>query len=103
MNEQDRVQHTAEVRRIHERWEYCLLTCTPMTGLDDEGVRVVYQLAAPGRVQNLELHSDDPSPLAAIGQLLNALGDKGWELVAYDTTTNRGVFKRAKAGSGGQR
>jgi len=26
--------------------------------------------------------------------LLNNLGADGWELVTYDTTTNRGVFKR---------
>jgi hypothetical protein len=75
-------------------WEYCLLTCTPMTGLDTEGVRLSYQLVTPDRVRRLELHSDDPSPLAAIGRLLNELGTDGWELVTYDTTTNRGVFKR---------
>jgi hypothetical protein len=77
-------------------WEYCLLTCTPMTGLDKEGVRLSYQLVTPDQVQRLELHSDDPSPLAAIGRLLNELGTDGWELVTYDTTTNRGVFKRPK-------
>ena len=77
-----------------KRWEYCLLTCTPMTGLDTEGVRLSYQLVTPDQVRRLELHSDDPSPLAAIGRLLNELGAEGWELVNYDTTTNRGVFKR---------
>ena len=76
------------------RWEYCLLACTPMTGLDKEGVRIVYQLVTPDKVSDLEIHSDAPSPLAAIGQLLNGLGQEGWELVAYDTSTNRGVFKR---------
>lgn len=78
------------------RWEYCLLTCTPMTGLDEDGVRLVYQLVAPDQVSDLEIHSDAPSPLAAIGRLLNRLGEEGWELVAYDTSTNRGVFKRPK-------
>jgi hypothetical protein len=79
-----------------DRWEYCLLTCTPMTGLDEDGVRIVYQLVAPDQVSHLEVHSDSPSPLAAIGRLLNELGGEGWELVAYDTSTNRGVFKRPK-------
>ena len=77
-----------------DRWEYCLMTCTPMSGLDDAGVRLSYQLFTPDGARNLELHSDDPSPLAAIGRLLNTLGADGWELVTYDTTTNRGVFKR---------
>jgi hypothetical protein len=53
-------------------------------------------LITPDQVRDSELHSDDPSPLAAIGRLLNELGAEGWELVAYDTTTNRGVFKRPK-------
>ncbi len=79
------------------RWEYCLLTCTPISGLDETGIRLSYQLATPDQVQHLEIHSDDPSPLAAIGRLLNGLGAEGWELVAYDTTTHRGVFKRPKA------
>jgi hypothetical protein len=77
-----------------QQWEYCLLTCTPLTGLDETGIRLSYQLVTPGGVRQLELHSDEPSPLAAIGRLLNDLGADGWELVAYDTTTNRGVFKR---------
>jgi len=75
-------------------WEYCLMTCTPMSGLDDSGIRLSYQLVTPDGARHLELHSDDPSPLAAIGRLLNTLGADGWELVTYDTTTNRGVFKR---------
>lgn len=79
-----------------KRWEYCLLTCTPMTGLDQEGVRLSYQLVTPDKVQRLELHSDDPAPLAAVGRLLNELGTEGWELVTYDTTTHRGVFKRPR-------
>ena len=78
------------------RWEYCLLTCTPMTGLDEQGVRIVYQLVTSEQVSHLEVHGDAPSPLAAIGRLLNELGEEGWELVAYDTSTNRGVFKRSK-------
>jgi len=75
-------------------WEYCLITCTPMTGLDDSGIRLLYQLVTPEGPMHLEIHSDDPSPMAAIGRLLNDLGADGWELVTYDTTTNRGVFKR---------
>ena len=79
------------------QWEYCLLSCTPISGLDDAGIYLTYQLITPDQVSNSELHSDDRSPLAAIGRLLNELGARGWELVAYDTTTNRGVFKRPKA------
>jgi hypothetical protein len=67
-----------------------------MTGLDDAGIRLSYQLASADQVQHLEIHSDDPSPIAAIGRLLNELGAEGWELVTYDTTTNRGVFKRLR-------
>jgi hypothetical protein len=67
-----------------------------MTGFDEDGVRLVYQLVAPDQVSDLEIHSDASSPLAAIGHLLNELGEEGWELVAYDTSTNRGVFKRPK-------
>ncbi len=78
------------------QWEYCLLTCTPMSGLDDTGIRLTYRLVTPDQVRHLEIQSDDPSPLAAIGRLLNELGGEGWELVAYDTATNRGVFKRPK-------
>ena len=76
------------------RWEYCLLTCTPMSGVDEAGIRLVGQLAASEGVREFEIYSEDPSPLGAIGQLLNEMGEKGWELIAYDTTTNRGVFKR---------
>jgi hypothetical protein len=76
------------------RWEYCLLSCTPMTGLDDGGIRLSYQLATPQEVRHGQLECEDPSPLAAIGQLLNALGREGWELATFDTTTHRGVFKR---------
>ena len=80
-----------------QRWEYCVLTCTPISGLDDEGYRLSYQLVLPNEVSHSEIHTNAPSPLAAIGQVLNELGDKGWELVAFDTTTNRGVLKRPKA------
>jgi hypothetical protein len=83
-----------------QQWEYCLLTCTPMSGLDEEGVRIAYQVIDPGRVRKLEIRSGDPSPLVAIGRLLNELGREGWELVAYDTSTNRGVFKRPVLNSG---
>jgi hypothetical protein len=79
-----------------KQWEYCLLTCTPMSGLDEDGIRVAYQLVTPDHIENLEMHSDAPSPLAAIAHLLNDLGRDGWELVTYDTTTNRGVFKRPR-------
>jgi hypothetical protein len=65
-----------------------------MSGLDDKGIRISGQLASPSGTRQLEIHSLAPSPLAAIGQLLNELGTDGWELVAFDTTTNRGVFKR---------
>ncbi|HSJ53176.1 MAG TPA: hypothetical protein VLC52_05465 [Anaerolineae bacterium] len=78
------------------RWEYCLLACTPMTGLDDKGVRCAYQFFGPGESTTSELYVDEASPLAAIERLLNMLGAEGWELVAYDTSTNRGVFKREK-------
>jgi hypothetical protein len=67
-----------------------------MSGLDDEGIRVTYQLVEPEQARQLEMHSNEASPLAAIGRLLNELGREGWELVAFDTTTNRGVFKRPK-------
>jgi hypothetical protein len=80
-----------------QRWEYCLLTCTPMSGLDEAGIRLSYQMVAADQIQRREVHSDDLLPLAAVGRLLNVLGAEGWELVAYDTTTNRGVFKRPKA------
>jgi hypothetical protein len=67
-----------------------------MTGVDDDGIRLVYHLATPDRIEDSDLHSVETTPLAAIAQLLNKLGSEGWELVAYDTTTNRGVFKRPK-------
>lgn len=76
------------------RWEYCLLSCTPLTGLDEIGIRLSYQLATPEGVRHAQMDSGDPSPLVAIGRLLNELGREGWELVAFDTTTHRGVFKR---------
>ena len=80
-----------------DSWEYCLMTCTPMSGLDDAGIRLSYQLVTPEGARHFEMHSDDPLPLAAIGRLLNMLGADGWELVNYDTTTNRGIFKRPSA------
>jgi len=79
-----------------QQWEYCMLTCTPMSGLDDAGIRLSYLLVTPDQARRLEIHSDDPSPLAAIGRLLNDLGAEGWELITYEPTTNRGVFKRPK-------
>jgi hypothetical protein len=85
------------------QWEYCLLTFTPMTGLDGEGVRFSYQVVSAGGTEHRQMHSDSTSPLAALGLLLNELGAEGWELVTYDTTTNRGVFKRPGPGLGGER
>jgi hypothetical protein len=79
-----------------QRWEYCLLASTPLSGLDDDGIRVSYQLSGPSGTERVVLQSDNPSPLGAVAELLNRLGDEGWELVAYDTTTNRGIFKRPK-------
>lgn len=81
---------------MRPQWEYCLLTCTPMSGIDEVGIRLVGQLAAPEGVRDIEVQSNGPSSLGAVGQLLNELGAQGWELIAYDTTTNRGVFKRVK-------
>jgi hypothetical protein len=68
-----------------------------MTGLDDEGVRCAYQIIGPEGSTASELYVKESLPLVAIERLLNMLGADGWELVAYDTTTNRGVFKREKA------
>lgn len=85
---------TNMVSSKEQQWEYCLLSCTPITGLSDGGIRLSYYLAAPQEVREGQVDSDDASPLAAIGRLLNELGKEGWELVAFDTTTNRGVFKR---------
>jgi hypothetical protein len=67
-----------------------------MSGLDDDGIRVSYRLSGPSGTEHVVLQSDSPSPLGAVAELLNRLGDEGWELVAYDTTTNRGIFKRLK-------
>jgi len=77
-----------------QQWEYCLLTCTPMSGLDEEGVRLAYQVYGPDAVQDFEILVGERSPMVGIGRLLNELGQAGWELVSYDTSTNRGVFKR---------
>jgi hypothetical protein len=38
--------------------------------------------------------------MAAMGQLLDQLGEEGWELVTFDTSTHRGVLKRLAAESG---
>ena len=77
-----------------ERWEYCILNCTPMSGLDEDGARVAYQVIGPGAARYLEVRTGERSHLVAIGQILNELGREGWELVTYDTSTNRGVLKR---------
>ena len=78
----------------HQQWEYCLLTCTPMSGMDEEGIRLAYQVYGPDAVQDLEILVGERSPMVGIGRLLNELGRSGWELVSYDTSTNRGVLKR---------
>ena len=87
---------------VVQQWEYCLLTCTPMTGLDGDGIRISYQVGTSGKAEHSTLHSADPSPHAAMSLLLDELGAEGWELVTYDTTTNRGVFKRPKLDPGGK-
>ena len=80
-----------------QQWEYCVMTCTPMTGLDEEGTRIIYQIVTPEAMHEAQIRSGEASPAAAIGQLLNELGEEGWELVTFDTSTNRGVFKRHKS------
>ena len=82
------------------RWEYCLLTCTPMSGLDDDGGRVRCQIIAPEGNEEAEIPTGVKPPLVGLGQILNQLGRDGWELIAYDTTTHRGVLKRPLAENG---
>ena len=83
-----------------QRWEYCLLSCTPMSGLDDDGYRVLCHVTKGGRTREVEVRTSDRSPTEAMGQLLNQLGEDGWELVTFDTSTHRGVLKRLVAESG---
>ena len=52
------------------------------------------QVYGPDAVQDLEILVGERSPMVGIGRLLNELGQAGWELVTYDTSTNSGVFKR---------
>lgn len=75
-------------------WEYCLVICTPLSGLDHEGVRLRCQVIGPSAVREVETQVREGSPLAGVAWLLNDLGRQGWELIAYDTSTNRGVLKR---------
>jgi hypothetical protein len=82
------------------RWEYCLLTCTPMSGLDDGGGRVRCQIIAPEGIEEVDISTGAHPPLVGLGQILNQLGQDGWELIAYDTTTHRGVLKRPLAENG---
>lgn len=82
------------------RWEYCLLSCTPMSGLDDDGYRVLCHVTVGGMTRDVEVRTRERSPMAAMGQLLNQLGEEGWELVTFDTSTHRGVLKRLAAESG---
>jgi hypothetical protein len=67
-----------------------------MSGIDEVGIHLVGQFAGPEGARDIEVQTASPSSLAAVGQLLNELGEQGWELIAYDTTTHRGVFKRTK-------
>ena len=60
-----------------------------------------YLMVAPEGSRDVEIRTGEESPLAGIGQVLNELGQAGWELVAYDTTTHRGVLKRQAAEMGG--
>jgi hypothetical protein len=82
------------------RWEYCLLSCTPLSGLDDDGYRVLCHVTVGGTARDVEVRTSERSPMAAMGQLLNQLGEEGWELVTFDTSTHRGVLKRLAAESG---
>ena len=83
-----------------QRWEYCLLSCTPMSGLEDDGYRVLCHVIVGGATRDVEVRTSERSPMAAMGQLLNQLGEEGWELVTFDTSTHRGVLKRLTAESG---
>ncbi len=76
------------------RWEYCLINCTRMPGQDEDEHRVVCQLVSADSLAEVEYRESEGSPLVAITRALNELGYKGWELVSYDTSTNRGVLKR---------
>ncbi len=67
-----------------------------MSGLEDAGIRAAYPLATSDQIRHLEIRNDDAPPWAAIGQLLNEPGGEGWELMASDTTTSRGVFNRPR-------
>ena len=75
-------------------WEYCLINCTRMPGQDEGEHRVVCQLVTAGSLAEVEYRETEGSPLVAVARALNELGCDGWELVSYDTSTNRGVFKR---------
>ena len=83
-----------------KQWEYCLLSCTPMSGLDDDGYRLLCHTTLGGRTTEVEVRTSERSPMDAMGQLLNQLGSEGWELVTFDTSTHRGVLKRLAAESG---
>ncbi len=84
------------------RWEYCLVNCTRMPGRGDAEHLVVCQLVRAESMQEIEFREGERSPLTAIAQALNRLGRDGWELVSYDTSTNRGVLKRPRPELGGQ-
>jgi hypothetical protein len=65
-----------------------------MLGLGDGGGRVRCQIIAPGDNEEIDIRTGEGPPMVGIGKVLNHLGQDGWELVAYDTTTHRGVLKR---------
>jgi hypothetical protein len=90
------------MNRMRARWEYCLINCTRMPGHRDHEHRIVCQVVVPGSITEVEYCESEGSPLEAIARALNDLGRQGWELVGYDTSTNRGVFKRPRAESGGE-
>jgi hypothetical protein len=71
-----------------------------MSGLDDDGYRVLCHVTVGGMTRDVEVRTSERSPMAALGQLLNQLGEEGWELVTFDTSTHRGVLKRLAAESG---
>lgn len=83
-------------------WEYCLINCTRMPGRQEGDHRVVCQVVRPGSLVEAEYREGAGSPLEAMAQALDALGREGWELVSYDTSSNRGILKRPRSESGGK-
>jgi hypothetical protein len=77
------------------RWQYRIITCTLSSGLGDGGYRAECQIVSPDSTERVEIPTGGRTPLTAVVELLNRLGGDGWELVTFDTSTNRGVLKRA--------